>query len=280
MKDTINILTNKTYSISATHYYNPNNCSKDLLIYLHGGGLIFGEREDLPETYLELLTQSGYSILALDYLLAPESKIDDICQTLIETIHWYTKEGFHTFQREEPNFYLFGRSAGAYLAFYLSTIINPKFLKGIISFYGYYTLQDPYFTFPNPHFQQTQKVSSQIVDSLIQDTPVTKGTANERYLIYLYARQEGKWLDFLTQNTSQASHYSLEKKQIENLPPTFLVHCNNDPDVPARQSKYLSNTANKSHFIELEGDVHDFDRLDIAKGTTIYQELLKWLAGK
>ena len=37
---------------------------------IYGGGMIYGTKSDLPEELKELFTSNGYTVLALDYLLA------------------------------------------------------------------------------------------------------------------------------------------------------------------------------------------------------------------
>lgn len=62
------------------------------VVYLHGGGMIYGTKSDLPEELKELFTSNGYTVLALDYLLAPNTKIDHILGTLTETFQLLNEE--------------------------------------------------------------------------------------------------------------------------------------------------------------------------------------------
>ena len=40
---------------------------------IYSGGMIYGTKSDLPEELKELFTSNGYTVLALDYLLAPNT---------------------------------------------------------------------------------------------------------------------------------------------------------------------------------------------------------------
>lgn len=44
------------------------------ILYLHGGGLLYGDRDDLPEPYRNLLLDAGYTLYCLDYPLAPRQR--------------------------------------------------------------------------------------------------------------------------------------------------------------------------------------------------------------
>ncbi|MGX7109637.1 alpha/beta hydrolase family protein [Facklamia miroungae] len=274
MKQIIDIFHSSHYKISAT-YYKASSPENSLLIYLHGGGLIFGGREDLDQDYLELLTDNGYSILALDYLLAPENNLDEIIRILVKTLEWYQDKGYLIVGQKDPFYYLFGRSAGAYLALQLISRMSSNWIKGIISFYGYYKLNDANFLYPSPHYLNSAKVSKELIKTFIQSHPIVNGNQSERYLIYLYCRQVGSWIDFLTDSPQD---FSLSKEQIKNIPPTLLVHSDKDPDVPFQQSKQINQLAKESILIKVPSTLHDFDRTDKTKGLEIYQQVIQWLS--
>jgi acetyl esterase/lipase len=125
--------------LQATLYAASN--PKGLILYFHGGGLIYGSRDDLPSSYINQFTQAGYSLLSLDYPLIPEVKIDTLVQSLeegiqqLELIPELKNENF-------SRLIYFGRSAGAFLALLLSQSKKLKIPEQIISFYGYYSLTE------------------------------------------------------------------------------------------------------------------------------------------
>lgn len=66
---------NQTLANGATVTIYPTTTEPtNYVVYLHGGGMIYGTKSDLPEELKELFTSNGYTVLALDYLLAPNTK--------------------------------------------------------------------------------------------------------------------------------------------------------------------------------------------------------------
>ena len=79
------ILTDSSPIIEAS-IFTPEHTTKEAIIYLHGGGLVFGQRDDLPLAYIESFTNAGHPVITLDYLLAPEVKLPTILATLKQTL--------------------------------------------------------------------------------------------------------------------------------------------------------------------------------------------------
>ena len=48
------------YDKSAIIYFDQKITPKACILYFHGGGLLYGHKDDLPEGHLRLLTQAGY----------------------------------------------------------------------------------------------------------------------------------------------------------------------------------------------------------------------------
>ena len=45
------------------------------IFYLHGGGLVFGEPDDLPLCYVNLFLNAGYELISLDYPLITSTNV-------------------------------------------------------------------------------------------------------------------------------------------------------------------------------------------------------------
>ncbi|MCQ4088313.1 alpha/beta hydrolase [Saccharibacillus sp. JS10] len=249
---------------------------KGTILYLHGGGMIFGQRDDLPELYLSLLTQHGYGVLAVDYLLAPESRLPRIMESVQQSIDWFVQQGKEKLNIDSAFFYLMGRSAGAYLALYHAA--QNRSVSGIIALYGYYTLSEASFHVPSRHFLSYPPVSESTMQSLVGKHPVTASHSDQRYLLYLGLRQQGKWLSALTSDPAELKDYSLTKTQFESFPPTFLATADQDPDVPSRQSKMAHKWIPSSELHIVASDEHDFDRTQQdSLGIEIYRKMVVWL---
>lgn len=131
-------------------YYSDEIDPKALLVYIHGGGLLYGTPEDLPKMHVEKFTSSGYAILAIDYPLAPQTKIDAILEDIVDSINKSFKAADLA---DSLPLFVWGRSAGAYLA--LLSSVNDKLtvkLNGIISYYGYGFLNDGWYDAPSAFY--------------------------------------------------------------------------------------------------------------------------------
>ncbi|MBS4462508.1 alpha/beta hydrolase [Aerococcaceae bacterium zg-B36] len=278
-KKILTVINHSAYSIQMTHYFNDLTPNNKIILYLHGGGLIFGKRDDLPDEYMTLFLNNGYSIVTLDYLLAPESKLNSILNVLEETIQTLIDNADTYFDYHQPLFFLFGRSAGAYLSLLMASRLTSSKLAGLILFYGYYTLNDANFLYPNRQFNQYLDVNENIIASLYSKEPITQEQNINRYLIYLDARKKGKWLDYLLDDKTESNQFSLTGQELSNLPPAILVHSTNDPDVPYRQSIKMQQFIKNAQLITIQGNEHDFDRTDKVKGIETYSKVVEWLNG-
>ena len=52
-------LSDSLYDKSVTIYTESNTRPKACILYFHGGGLLYGSRNDQPEGHLHTLTQAG-----------------------------------------------------------------------------------------------------------------------------------------------------------------------------------------------------------------------------
>jgi acetyl esterase len=261
--------------------YRANRSRKNItIIYFHGGGLLYGVRDDLPETYINKFLNSGYDFLTLDYPLAPESKLEVILKASYEEILYFLKNHHSVFELETNICVLFGRSAGAYLCFMMCSRLiknNAVTPMAIISMYGYARLDEIQFNTPSKHYNKLAQISDESMEKIISDIPVSYGPMNLRFSLYIKARQEGTWIKSICDEEDPAK-YSLAEESLKKLPPTILAAATLDPDVPYKISKTLSRVIPDSKLITIYEDIHDFDR-DVNKksGRLAYEEILTWL---
>lgn len=251
---------------------------KPTLIYIHGGGFILGERADLPELYINMLNDAGYHLLLLDYPLAPEVDLATIHHCLAQALEWFHVNHHSILGLNHADYYLFGRSAGAYLALLLSAKNPSQHQKGIIAFYGYYSMLSDAFMTPNDYYLQFPKQSFMDLYDLTDQGILTEASVKSRYALYINYRQTGEWLSKVLPDRSQWEYYSLTDQELSQLPRTFLTASNTDKDVPYECSVHLSHTISNNEFHPVENQYHDFDRdFNNPISVTIYQSLLKWL---
>jgi len=278
-KQTFLYSTLEDLDLSMTFYSNPNDSSaKATLLYFHGGGLLYGTRDDLPELYCELLVESGYNLLTVDYPLAPEVKLPTIVTCLKEAIDWFLQNYQTTLGLKNSTYFLFGRSAGAFLTYLLSARYPQPEQKGLISFYGYYDLTNSAFSQPSSYYNQFPKIAPLTAQALIYPKPITEVSINERFSLYLSGRQFGNWLSYLVNSPSEKETFSLTDTELAKLPPAFLAHSSADQDVPVETSRIARTKLVNVTYEEIENLPHDFDG-DISKpeGLQVYQNLIEWL---
>ncbi|MCY1635494.1 alpha/beta hydrolase [Marinifilum sp. D737] len=88
-----------------------------VLIYFHGGGFIFGNRDKgLHEGLRDKLLESGYAVISADYRLVPETKLDQIMSDVLDMLDWVRKNGLEQFNINTNQIAVAGGSAGGYLA--------------------------------------------------------------------------------------------------------------------------------------------------------------------
>ena len=100
---------------------------------------------------------------------------------------------------------------------------------------------------------------------------------DERFALYVKARQEGSWIDYLGGEACVLKE-SVSPASLRQFPPTITAASTHDPDVPYKMSKAISRVVPRSKCITVYGDMHDFDRdLSSPIGLEVYTEILKWL---
>lgn len=277
------------HELLSIHRPSPSADRHIAILYLHGGGLLYGDRDDLPYVYMQMLTQTGYTLICADYPLAPETAYAGIIKSLLATFRITLARSVT--EGEFAGYLLFGRSAGANLALVLARQIAadaslPDPL-GIIDFYGYYDLTDSAFRLPAKTYTKLPLVESKTVQSIVAGSGSlpTSGAKTTRYALYIYARQhEGAWLELMgldgTSSERDARTWSLTDEDIVGLQPLFIAASSGDEDVPFRISKMLKRKATSATMKTVYYLPHDFDR-DTSKteGVETYRALIAWIDG-
>ena len=84
-------LPSTAYLKYATIYSDSGVTPKACILYFHGGGLLYGRRDDLPALHTDLLPKAGYVIISYDYPLAPAAKLDVILDDVCSSIAHYVE---------------------------------------------------------------------------------------------------------------------------------------------------------------------------------------------
>lgn len=246
---------NKRSKLEPKIYKSKKDTPKGNILYFHGGGFFLGGKYDLPKYHIEQITTAGYNIISLNYPLAPESKFPIIIDYIIDSINSFIKK------IDQP-YFLWGRSAGAYLSLLAYGKGLDKKPNGIISYYGYGLLVSDWYSQPNQEYLKQPLIKKESITNLIEDDMILSSPVNPRYLLYLYSRQTGKWIDMVSDTSVEdfVDKYNLENFSLENYPPVLLAHNTKDYDVPYKESVELSKKISNSRLLTFNTDTHDFDR--------------------
>lgn len=249
----------KNWKKMLTRYIESEAVSKARILYFHGGGLLYGSREDLPEGHIRLFAQAGYEILAFDYPLAPAADLQMILEDVCDSINLSCKKEAPFTDGRLP-YFLWGRSAGAYLCLLAASGKGlEQAPEGILSYYGYGFLCDNWFDHPSSYYCQLPAVS----DSCLARIPQfihTEGELDSHYSVYVYARQSGRWKDLIYQGREKFFYLDYTLRTCEQLScPIFAAHSTNDTDVPYSEFTEICRRYHAVQFI-VPGTLHDFDR--------------------
>lgn len=248
-------------------FYPVSEESSPVIVYIHGGGLLYGAREDIKKHQVELYHSAGFNVFSIDYRLAPETKLPFIVEDIHSALEWVVNEAPKQYKVDPQRIAVIGSSAGAYLALMSGTFQKRK-PQAIVSFYGYGDIAGEWAVQPNKHYQAMTKVPRNLVDMLISDNIVTTGPIERRYALYLYVRQQGKWIKEISGlhpeiNKSELSQFSPLLSMNDHYPPTLLLHGTMDDDVPYEQSLLMYNALQKanvvSRLITIPNGKHVFD---------------------
>ncbi|EOI6018919.1 alpha/beta hydrolase [Enterococcus hirae] len=221
------------------------------IFYFHGGGLIYGSKNDLPESLKELFVSKGYTILALDYLLAPNSSLEEIIGTLIESFNLLKD----TLIQNQP-FGFCGRSAGSYLMFQLAKYLTqkqqaPKFL---INFYGYTDFN--YLQKQSPLI--THQITETEISTIDQHTKVADDPLFTRVLLYHYGNQHGCLPEYYGLLGKEEEKFTIQPADLIHFPPCFSTASTTDKEIPFSYSKKISKQIPNSTFYPVYDLEHDF----------------------
>lgn len=133
----VNVLQNQVYEKGNKNalldVYYPQSATGELLpviIWTHGGAWLSGDKSnDTP--YFKLLAAKGYTVVGVDYSLAPGGVYPRAIRELNEA-HKYINENASRFHADMSNVFLAGDSAGANLSAQLAAMItNPAYAKEV-----------------------------------------------------------------------------------------------------------------------------------------------------
>lgn len=259
----IQSLSNKLYDKKATVYLPSKKAPRANLLYFHGGGLLYGIRDDLPTSHIEAFTDAGFCIIAFDYPLAPNADIKTILEDVKQSIFSYLEKEIPKIDPHLP-FFLWGRSAGAYLCLLSCAKTLPpdvqKQIHGVISYYGYGFLTDQWFDCVNPYYAALPHICEKSIpdsSSISAHAPI-----DTHFNTYVHARQTGNWRLLFYQGSLDSFLSQFSLRDIDRFPTAlFCAHSMKDADVPYEEFLAICEKYSVTRYVSASND-HDFDRTD------------------
>src|SRR5262245_278470 len=78
----------KKLDIKADVYREDDEQKRPVVVWIHGGALINGHREAVPQRLKDDSLKAGYVFVSIDYRLAPESQLPDIIADIEDALKW------------------------------------------------------------------------------------------------------------------------------------------------------------------------------------------------
>ncbi len=262
--------------IQADVYAGAGPGARPVIVWLHGGALMFGNRGMIQPAQLERYVDAGYTVVAVDYRLAPETKLPNILVDVQDAIAWARGEGPRLFAIDPDRLAVIGHSAGGYLALLAGCSVRPR-PQALVAFYGYGDVVGPWYSAPSPFYCRQPPVSEEEARSVVgvrevsgspRRDSVAFDATRDRSRFYLYCRQQGCWLPAATGFDPREELDSLlpfcpVRHVAADYPPTLLLHGDEDTDVPYEQSVMMAHalaSANVPHrLLTIPHGEHGFD---------------------
>ncbi len=253
--------------IQADAYWIPRSNKQPVILWLHAGALIFGSREQVPAEQVEKYVRAGFVVVAVDHRLGPEVKLPSVIEDVKDAYRWIREKGPELWGSDANTVVVVGHSAGGYLSLLSGVTFQPR-PQAIVSFYGYGDIASDWYNRPDPYYNTQQKVEKAEADRLRSASVLTHADFGQRFPLYKYFRQQGTWTKEIVAIDPHSQRELLTPfcpalTAGPDFPPTFLVHGDNDTDVPFQQSLEMAERLKaqkvKHQLSILPGRGHVFD---------------------
>lgn len=244
------------YEKRATVYAVPGPV-RAAVLYLHGGALLYGDRDDLPPGHIRRLCDAGFAVVTLDYPLAPAAAVEDILADVGASVGWYLGGRQALFGGQIP-YFLWGRSAGAYLALMQLKRGLPEPPAGVLSYYGYGYLAGDWAAAPSAYYARYPRVSP-VCLRVLSPTVQTSAPLQSHFAAYVYLRQTGQMSRYIRGGGGTMGNSLRDFFPNGDTPPVFFAHAESDPDVPFREFQELVRRFAGCGRFTAPLSVHDFD---------------------
>src|SRR5947209_574941 len=92
-KQTFTYKTIDNCPLKADVYGISSGPARPVVLWIHGGALIMGDRGGIDRKLRDRLLASGYTIVSIDYRLAPETKLPALWEDVEDAYRWLREKG-------------------------------------------------------------------------------------------------------------------------------------------------------------------------------------------
>jgi acetyl esterase/lipase len=238
MKKAYTFKTVEGLPIQADVYRPEDTQLRPVVVWIHGGALITGNRNSVPKNLLDLCRAEGYALVSIDYRLAPETKLPAIIADVEDAFRWLRGEGAKACHLDPDRVVVTGGSAGGYLTLMTGVRVKPA-PRALVAYWGYGDVDGDWYVKPSEFYRKQPLVSKDEAYQQVGTKPVTGSETGlkARGRFYLYLRQNGLWTKEVTgfdpaTERSKLDPYGPVRNMTSAYPPTMLIHGTVDTDVP------------------------------------------------
>jgi acetyl esterase/lipase/uncharacterized protein YciI len=172
-------------------YWNSKSKDAKVLMFVHGGGWLSGDKKQYREM-ASSLAENGLTIVLINYRLSPKVKFPSHIEDVASAIHW-AESSIGTYNGNKENIYLMGHSAGGHL---ISLLLFDK-------------------SYLEKHEMIPSDIAGAITISSVFEIKPQEGGATEKYLEMVFGDNETIW-----ESATCKNHIDAETK---NKIPPFLI---------------------------------------------------------
>jgi len=231
--------------IQADVYRADDTKVRPVVVWIHGGALIMGNRKSVPKNLLDLCRDEGYALVSIDYRLAPEVKLPEIIADVEDAFRWVRDAGAKEYHLDADRVVVTGGSAGGYLTLMTGVVVKPR-PNALVAYWGYGDVDGDWYTKPSEFYRkQVPLIDKEDADKGIGGKVITGSEDGidfkARGRFYHYLRQNGLWTKEVTgfdpvKDKAKLDPYCPVRNVSPDYPPTTLVHGTEDTDVPYQLS--------------------------------------------
>ena len=265
-----------------------DDVARPVVIWIHGGALIMGNRGGVYDRVTEMMLDAGYVVVSIDYRLAPETRLPSIIEDLEDAFVWVRAQGPELFNADASRIAVMGSSAGGYLTLTSGFRTEPR-PTVLVSFWGYGDLVGDWYSQPSEYPRHNRRaISAEEAYAQVSGPPVSDARDRDGNggIFYNYTRQNGLWPGEVSgwdphTETERFYPFMPVRNVTGDYPPTMLIHGTDDTDVPYEQSLMMASEFEEHgvayELVTIPGGEHGLGGGDPQLVARAYDEALAWV---